>query len=76
MHNQVARRLKKDYPLIIDKELIIYCLLKLGYSRKEISDILDISEDAVQKRLLHSRVHFHDHEKWRREDSEEFIKNN
>ena len=37
--------------------------LKLGYSRKEVSDILDISEDAVQKRLLRSRVHFHDHEK-------------
>ena len=42
--------------------------IKLGYSRKEISDILDISEDAVQKRLLRSRGHFHDHEKGEEEN--------
>ena len=75
MHNQFTKRIKANYPQITNNELIIYCLLKLGYSRKEISDILDISEDAVQKRLLRSRVHFHDHEKWRRGEFEEFIKN-
>ena len=75
MHNQFTKRIKANYPYLTDKELIIYCLLKLGYSRKEISDILDITEDAVQKRLLRSRVHFHDHEKWRRGEFEEFIKN-
>ena len=75
MHNQFTKRIKANYPQITNNELIIYCLLKLGYSRKEISDILDISEDAVQKRLLRSRVHFHDHEKWKRGEFEEFIKN-
>lgn len=75
MHNQFTKRIKANYPQITNNELIIYCLLKLGYSRKEISDILDISEDAVQKRLLRSRVHFYDHEKWRRGEFEEFIKN-
>ena len=63
MHNQFTKRIKANYPQITNNELIIYCLLKLGYSRKEISDILDISEDAVQKKILRSRVHFHDHEK-------------
>ena len=74
IHNRFTKRLKTNYPSLNNKELIIFCLLKLGYGRKDISEILDVSEEALQKRIQRSKAHFPDHSKWKKGEFEQFIK--
>lgn len=74
VHNRFTKRLKTNYPSLNDKELIIFCLLKLGYDRKDISEILNISEEALQKRIQRSKAHFPNPNKWRKGEFEQFIK--
>lgn len=73
LHKQFSERLRKAYPQLLESDIRLCCLIKLGYTRKEQIILLTISEDNLDKRKQRLKKRLDNNRKWRKGDLEEII---
>lgn len=74
LHQQFSERLKKTYPQLLELDVRLCCLIKLGYTRKEQINLLAITEDSLDKRKQRLKKRLDNNRKWRKGDLEDIIK--
>ena len=55
--NNFASRLKSIYPYLSPVELTICCLLRMGYSLKQISTMLKVQEETIRRNIYRACTH-------------------
>lgn len=73
LHQQFSKRLRKTYPQLLESDIRLCCLIKLGYTRKEQIILLTITEDNLDKRKQRLKKRLDNSRKWRKGDLEEII---
>ena len=58
--NNFATRFQDQYPNLTPKELTLCCLLRMGYSLKQISTILNVQEDTIRRNIYRAFTHMKD----------------
>ena len=73
LHQQFSERLRKTYPQLLESDIRLCCLIKLGYTRKEQIILLTITEDNLDKRKQRLKKRLDNNRKWRKGDLEDII---
>ncbi len=73
LHQQFSERLRKTYPQLLESDVRLCCLIKLGYTRQEQIILLTITEDNLDKRKQRLKKRLDNNRKWRKGDLEEII---
>ena len=55
--NNFASRLKSKYPYLSPVELTLCCLLRMGYSLKQISTMLKVQEETIRRNIYRACTH-------------------
>ena len=58
--NNFATRFQDQYPNLTPKELTLCCLLRMNYSLKQISTILNVQEDTIRRNIYRAYTHMKD----------------
>ena len=58
--NNFATRFQDQYPNLTPKELTLCCLLRMDYSLKQISTILNVQEDTIRRNIYRAYTHMKD----------------
>ena len=58
--NNFATRFQDQYPHLTPKELTLCCLLRMNYSLKQISTILNVQEDTIRRNIYRAYTHMKD----------------
>ena len=74
LHLQFAKRLKKSYPQLLEADIRLCCLIKLGYTRSEQIELLKITEDNLDKKKQRIRNRLDNNRKWKKGELEDIIR--
>ena len=74
LHLQFTKRLKKSYPQLLETDIRLCCLIKLGYTRSEQIELLSVTEDNLDKKKQRLKKRFDNNRKWRKGEFEEIIR--
>ena len=74
LHLQFTKRLKKSYPQLLETDIRLCCLIKLGYTRSEQIELLSVTEDNFDKKKQRLKKRFDNNRKWRKGEFEEIIR--
>ena len=58
--NNFATRFQDQHPNLTPKELTVCCLLRMNYSLKQISTILNVQEDTIRRNIYRAYTHMKD----------------
>lgn len=70
---QYTERIWRKNPNLKKGDLKICCLLKAGFSQKEIMELLDLKEDAMNKRMQRLKSRLSLKKKWSKNELEQYI---
>lgn len=73
LHKQFSERLRKAYPQLLESDIRLCCLIKLGYTRKEQIILLKLTEDNLDKKKQRLKKRIDNNRKWGKGDLEGII---
>ena len=73
LHNKFTERLRKSFPQLLEADIRLCCLIKLGLTRKEQIELLNITEDNLDKKKQRIRNRLDNSRKWEKGELEQQI---
>ena len=73
IHDNFIDNFKGENPQLKKDDIKVCCLLKVGFTKKDIIELLDLSEDAMNKRMQRLKARMSIKKKWKKNELEQYI---
>ena len=73
IHDNFIDNFTGENPQLKKDDIKVCCLLKVGFTKKDIIELLDLSEDAMNKRMQRLKARMSIKKKWKKNELEQYI---